>query len=465
MPRCSAALIVAVCMLTVVLGPFRTALGDDPPIPPPDLTPEQVKEAEGQTTGFAAVPNPGFLGFDEAEAAGLPRGRRARVLTLKDAYMLALIRARAPKDRAGDDRAAILDPQELDAQSRRVGVPDFQRFTKDLLDERGAAGTGFRDPAGDFFDLLRRLEASERTRHQVAIGEMLLKVYRELARGASSGLSQEDVDRVNLGLIRAETAWRDEAGAYRDALDAFKVRLGLPADAAIVPDRSLLKGMHQVFQEIELWQSKPLHVIEELRGPIDRLPKLWDAVLDGRSISQANPDEPDQIEAMLRDAVRFASKARPIDDRRALRIRATIRRLVRTRRDYERTRERLLLNLRMSESSLQSLVAPPEAHPGAVAAGNRAQETTLRLVELQEQVTAAEVRLVALWLGFQSDRLALDRDLGIVPFESWDAFLGSFRAEVALPNRGAPQARPVAPVPPPVPPVAPVPPPVAPQRN
>jgi hypothetical protein len=475
MPRCFAALAVAVCLLTGALGPVRTAAGDDPPspklppaspsvdldprlkvdleeppIPRPDLTPEQIKEAEAQTTSFAAVLNPGIPGFDQAEAAGLPRGSRPRILTLKDAYSLALIRTRASKDRADDDRAAILDPRELDAQSRRLGVPDFDRFTKDWLDERGAAEAGFRDPAANFFDLLRRLEAIERTGHQVATGEMILKLYRELVKGASSVLSQEDVDRIDLALSRTETDLRAEAGAYRDVLDAFKVQLGLPADAALVPDRSPLKGFHQVFQELDRWQANPAHDMEDARRLLDRLPKLWDAALDGRSISKANPDEPDQIETMLRDAVRFASKARPIDDRRALRIRATIRRLVRTRRDYDRTGSRLFLSLRMNESALQSLVAPPEAHHDDTGAG-RSQQTTIRLIELQDQIRGSEVRLVALWLGFQTDRLALDRDLGIVPFDGWDAFLGSFQADTAPPGRGAPQAPPIAPLPPPVP--------------
>ena len=52
----------------------------------------------------------------------------------------------------------VLDPKALDEQTARLGVADFDRFRTDFLAARPGGGRSFRDPSGDYLDLLRRLE-------------------------------------------------------------------------------------------------------------------------------------------------------------------------------------------------------------------------------------------------------------------------------------------------------------------
>ena len=61
----------------------------------------------------------------------------------------------------------------------------------------------------------------------------------------------------------------------------------------------------------------------------------------------------------------------------------------------------------------------------------------------------AQDRLIALWTSFRVERLALYRDLGVLPYDHWDAFY----ADLSAPGRAAPEpdpaAAPAGPVPPP----------------
>ena len=52
----------------------------------------------------------------------------------------------------------VLDPKVLAELATRHGVADFSRFRHDFLVGRPGAGGTFRDPSGDYLELLRRLQ-------------------------------------------------------------------------------------------------------------------------------------------------------------------------------------------------------------------------------------------------------------------------------------------------------------------
>ncbi|MBV8267665.1 MAG: hypothetical protein JO252_15170, partial [Planctomycetaceae bacterium] len=77
------------------MDPNPSDLDTSAPVNPrPDLSPEQYRESEAVGAQMAGILVPGALEFNEAEAAGLPRDSRPYVVTLQQAFTLALINSR-----------------------------------------------------------------------------------------------------------------------------------------------------------------------------------------------------------------------------------------------------------------------------------------------------------------------------------------------------------------------------------
>ena len=83
------------------------------------------------------------------------------------------------------------------------------------------------------------------------------------------------------------------------------------------------------------------------------------------------------------------------------------------------------------------------------------------LVNNVARLREAEDRLAAIWASFRTERLALYRDLGVLPYENWDAFYADLSAGHGA-AEPAPAAAPANQVPPHVAPAGPAPPPPAP---
>lgn len=85
-----------------------------------------------------------------------------------------------------------------------------------------------------------------------------------------------------------------------------------------------------------------------------------------------------------------------------------------------------MLALRQKDQAQEQLVAPPPSgKPGP------ATDLVLNLVGYQRQLRETEDRLVSLWARYQSERLALYRDLGALPYTDWPSFLASLSARPA----------------------------------
>ncbi len=97
--------------------------------------------------------------------------------------------------------AEAIDPKALDEQAARGGAAEFDRFRKEFL----AAGRSFRDPSGDYLDLLRRLQTIDNARRSVAVHENLSKLFGELIQGEAAGLTQLDV-RPGVRLVAPDCA-------------------------------------------------------------------------------------------------------------------------------------------------------------------------------------------------------------------------------------------------------------------
>ena len=105
-------------------------------------------------------------------------------------------------------------------------------------------------------------------------------------------------------------------------------------------------------------------------------------------------------------------------------VRQLVRSLVQSFENYEITKVQLLLNILQRDQSLQQIVAPPESG----ATSNQATQT-LNFIGSITNILSQQNGLVQNWVQYQSTRLALYRDLGIMPYDEWEAFYELFPSE------------------------------------
>ena len=106
-----------------------------------------------------------------------------------------------------------------------------------------------------------------------------------------------------------------------------------------------------------------------------------------------------------------------------LRVRRRIRNSFETRRAYEEEKRSYELAIRQRDQAFERLLAPPV---GVI----RSSRSPLLegLIEQVTQVVKAEDRLAALWTSFRTERLALYRDLGVLPYNDWHSFYADLSA-------------------------------------
>lgn len=103
-------------------------------------------------------------------------------------------------------------------------------------------------------------------------------------------------------------------------------------------------------------------------------------------------------------------------------VRADIRNMIQNAEQYEIQQLSMLASLRQKDFSQQTIFGP---NPGEITANTQA------LVNAQNQFLSAQNNLISTWVSYQSQRLALYRDLGIMPIDEWEAFYELFPSESA----------------------------------
>jgi tetratricopeptide (TPR) repeat protein len=415
------------------------------PAPPPTAPAAAPERRPAGAMGLTGILVPTVPPMNEREIAGLPPRAPAGSLTWRRVYELAVIRARSGET----SRPEALDPGALAEQSRRHGAADFARFRREFLAGRTESGAAFHDPGAAYLDLLRRAVAIDFARRHVAKAENTLKLLADLIQGENAGLSQLDVDLATEALVRARRGLRRAVASYRDALDTLKVELGLSPHAAVLPDLGEIAGFLGVGDHVEAWQRHPDRNLATLPRILAGLPAPGDVAVNGRPIlPEINPnsywiENPDPIEDMLKEAAGLAVKNRPRPDKSGataddaaleLQVRRRLRRLLENRRDYEEQKRLYELAIRLQDHAFERLVgASGLGGPGSRTAAVR------EMIDQFEHAREAMDPLAATWATFRADRLALYRDIGILPFETWDAFLADLSAGPAVPDRAAPQ--------------------------
>jgi hypothetical protein len=405
---------ILACALVLVVN-ISFARAQPPPTPPPTPAPvggppavdlKQIEEAgrlvsqDVSVSGITIVPPfAPTLDYDK-EIAGLPKGSRPAVLTWERIYRLAL-------SGAGSDH--------------KEGVPDFALFRKAFCTEES-----FRDPTAGVLDLLGRLEAIDNARRNIAFHENLMSLIKEKIQGEASGLRQLDVDAVSASLARARRKRTDEISQFQDGLDDVKVLLGLSPRVEFILQRPNPAAFRAVRNEIDNWHRMPDRSLPALPRIMEGLPEPGDVIVDGQPLFAKLDKDPDHLEEILTRTALLAIKNRSDRDKRQaqgdaaaqleLRIRRRLRNLLDTKRAYEGEKRSYELVIRLRDQTFERMLAPPTAV-------NFPRSPMIRdLIEQADEMLKVEDRLVSLWTSFRTERLALYRDLGVLPYEDWPSF-------------------------------------------
>jgi hypothetical protein len=427
---------------------------------------------------------------------------------------------------AGGGRAVTLEPLTLAERNLLYEVRSFARFRQTFIPNVLTSGLpldnpGQGDGATGYLQVLQNVLQVENNRRLVAAFEQILKVYREYARNAASGISRMQVDQVEQNLQGARQNLVQSEFTYRNNLDLFKIQLGLPPDVPLILDRTATAGIRSVFNELDLWLASPEHDPVDLPGIINKMPRLESIEIDGRPLFKYEGEEvvleygeASRIEEICLAAERVALENRlelmnqraqlydswrqyavtanalkgifnvtltnqiftpnnttnpfafvdnskqfslafnaelPLirvqqrnayvtakiqyrrqrtllqqqEDLIKFSVRQELRQLVNQVVQYEVQKRNILYTIRSRDATLQQIVAPPAA------AGADQTSQTINLVGFTNQVNQLQNQLVQIWVTYQSQRLALYRDLGILPYDEWEAYYEFFPADTA----------------------------------
>lgn len=218
--------------------------------------------------------------LDRAELAGMAKGASPEVLSLEQAYTIALIRARAPE--ASQTLATMngINSKTLEELAKRTATGDFERFRKDFF------SSSFRDPTRRFFAVLKHRAALDSARNQLTLAKNMRLLFETLVTSEGSGVSRLHVEIIDQSVLVSGQSRAADLISYRSAIDELKVALGLSVAAPLVLEERILEPFTTAFAAIEAWQRNPNRRLDELSGLHDRLPRLDDISISARTLAE-----------------------------------------------------------------------------------------------------------------------------------------------------------------------------------
>ena len=410
-------------------GAAAAAQQEVPPLPPAPPVPVPGGGVPAGSELLSVILGRRAALLEPAELAGVAPGTKPAVLTLEQAYLLTLIRARNAANPSAAVPANFLDPTALDEEARLAGARDFDRFRQDFLADR------FRDPAPAYFAALKHRQAIDSARDRFNLTKNVRQLFDELIRGEASGVSQLHLDLLDHHLLLSQQDLEVAMCSYRSAVDELKVLLGRPPGAAVVLDEHILEPFRKAFRTIDAWQHNQRRQLGTLGKLRNRLPQLNEVTIGGRSVAQVADGKIAEAE-FLRACTEAADKKRGIrkdgpaarDDRDALdlRIRNLARGLVLTHRNYEFQRRGLELAVREVDQRFEQMVGLPAGGPAALGQAPNVSLQTTGVLEAQRRLYRGQAELVERWLQFKEQSLELYRELGTLPYDHWETFQRSF---------------------------------------
>jgi Outer membrane efflux protein len=97
--------------------------------------------------------------------------------------------------------------------------------------------------------------------------------------------------------------------------------------------------------------------------------------------------------------------------------------------NYEIAKRNFELNVRLKDQAFEQIVAPPAAGGGGLAQVANAATQTTNLLTFQGNLITAMLSLTNGWALYQTQRLIVYRDIGILPYDEWEAFSELYPAQ------------------------------------
>ncbi|AGA28964.1 TolC family protein [Singulisphaera acidiphila] len=142
-------------------------------------------------------------------------------------------------------------------------------------------------------------------------------------------------------------------------------------------------------------------------------------------------NERNQFRATLIGYERQRRSLQAFEDNLKYQIRIDVRNLHQQYLTYEINRKNFTLAVRLKDQAFEQIIAPPQGAAGAsgtAQAANAATQTN-NLINFQRQLLTQENTLITNWLGYETARLTLYRDLGTLPYDEWEAYRELFPAD------------------------------------
>jgi hypothetical protein len=97
--------------------------------------------------------------------------------------------------------------------------------------------------------------------------------------------------------------------------------------------------------------------------------------------------------------------------------------------NYEISKRSFELNVRLKDQSFEQIIAPPAGGTQSLAQTANAATQTTNLLNFQGQLITAMLALTNGWASYQTQRLIVYRDIGILPYDEWEAFSELYPAQ------------------------------------
>ena len=241
--------------------------------------------------------------------------------------------------------------------------------------------------------------------------------------------NQESVEKLNEYVMAAERV------ALENRLDLMNARAQLyDAWRQLAVTSNALKGFFNISLTNQIFtpptttnpfgffdQSKQFSLVLNTELPLVRV-----AERNNYLAAQINFNRQQRLLMLTEDSVKFA-------------VRQEVRSLIQQAQTYEIQQRTFLVTLRLVDQTQEQLIAPPAGAGGAGSGQGAAQ--TINLVNFQQRIPQAQNTLVQTWVNYETLRLALYRDLGLMPYDEWTAYHELFPASSTRPP-AAPIARP-----------------------
>ena len=282
-------------------------------------------------------------------------------------------------------------------------------------------------------------------------------VFKNLVLWARRGGDPEDLNGIILGLPKLESIVVDSRPLFRYGTDPGTRNLLVPEFADPDKQQEILIAAERIALENRLdlmdARARLYDAWRQLAFQANGLKGVFNVSLSNQITTapgNTNPlafiDQAKQFQVSFqtelplvrvqqRNAYRLATitynrQQRVLQDNEdnvKQQVRTEIYQLISLAENYEIGKVNLLVTIRQRDFSVRQIISPPDSAQAGANSANQATQTN-NLITGINNILNIQRNLLGNWVSFQTQRLALYRDLGLIPYDEWEAYYEFFPA-------------------------------------